>query len=187
MKNHILYLSLISCTALTTSCGTGPGGEPYFLGIPVHDPPNYSAPTQYPEQPADQDQVQPYVVVEEPYFVYGEIYYYRDHGRYYYADHGHRRYVSNLPAGGRRVNSRDGQPTRPTAGPHQPPTPQQSKPGDRQRPKQPPAGPVRQPNSGGQGGGKVAPQPQVRSIPAPAKAQPNSPSKNGKNDKDQQH
>jgi len=124
------------------------------------------------------------VAVDAPYFVYANIYYYQDHGRYYYAEHGHRRYVSSLPAGGRRVSSHDVHPTRPGPGTHQPSAPQQPKPG---RPNQTPAGPARQSNNRPQGGGNATPQPQVRPNPAPVKAQPNAPSKNGKTDKDQQH
>ena len=186
-SNTATAIPAIILLALTTSCSVGPGGEPYFLGIPVHEPPNYNPPGDA-SQTADQDQPEPYEVVDEPYFAYGDIYYFQDHGRYYYSEHGHRRYVSSLPAGGRRVSSRDGHPARFTPGPHQQSASRQPKPDYNQRPNQPPAGPVRQNDNRPQGGGTAAPpQPQVRATPAPAKAQSNTPAKKGKNDKDQQH
>ena len=44
-----------------------------------------------------------------PYFVYGNLYYFRYHGRYCYYDHGRRVYVAHLPSGGHYYRGHDRQ------------------------------------------------------------------------------
>ena len=212
MKKFVLFVSLSTCAHLITSCSVGPGGAPYFLGIPVHDPPNDNS-------PGDSDQVEPYEVVDVPYFVDGDVYYYQHQGRYYYTAHGHRHYVSNLPASGRRWNHRDGHPPQyPTGGPQRPRQVQNglprnyTLPGNHRRDTAPPKSqttnglpPTFSPRNPGSitpqmqrplghapqldhrsydGGHSAQQQPQAQPAPAPAKGQQNATPGNGKNDKD---
>jgi len=63
--------------------------------------PEDASQAEYATEPA------PYESVDEPYYVYENIYYYQHGGQYYHTEHGHRVYVKSLPAGGRRGNRSD--------------------------------------------------------------------------------